>query len=517
MPPPPKIGVPGDANKTVNVTKSETPSFSVPPPSYHTAASRIPAPSSTFSSSNIAPKNPFASSSSVSSDSSTKTNPAVQNIFEKKSFGKPADPSSSTFSPMFKSSTFKEQGNVSFQKRLFSSTEHPKVESGMKDAGSIKETKNIFKSAPTSGVFSSAFSRDDKGSKSNKDSNPFNPFAPSKTDVPLFRRTKIPQPVARQEMSSRASSIFNNPSSVAPQDKAIFKTTATLSSVAPVSTEMPPKRKAKEPSAIFSARSLPSQEEVVRSQKESAKSVLPSMPDVSSEATAAAPNEDELLSIIKSRANTDQDRLDILDARDKLMKSKGLNKKSIKLKGTCQDLCPERERYSRLLKNQLRLYEKMNESINHKAVVKEYSRSSADQDVPLPHELRPGPILNMTMNHLLANVIDRVENRDTTMAQWYDLVSSGQEAFVAGSVTGNAIQGENLGEWFEYVWSATRAIRKDITQQQLTDLLAVSLVEKSARFHIMCSARLIEEDLINFSPKLNDENLTKCLQTLKHM
>lgn len=76
---------------------------------------------------------------------------------------------------------------------------------------------------------------------------------------------------------------------------------------------------------------------------------------------------------------------------------------------------------------------------------------------------------------------------------------------------------ENMGEWFEYVWSTTRAIRKDLTQQQLGDLTAVTLVEKCCRFHIVCSERLVEEDSYNFSPKLNDENLTKCLQTLKHM
>ena len=33
----------------------------------------------------------------------------------------------------------------------------------------------------------------------------------------------------------------------------------------------------------------------------------------------------------------------------------------------------------------------------------------------------------------------------------------------------------------------------------------------------MCSERLIEEESHNFDKKLNDENLTKCVQTLKHM
>lgn len=58
---------------------------------------------------------------------------------------------------------------------------------------------------------------------------------------------------------------------------------------------------------------------------------------------------------------------------------------------------------------------------------------------------------------------------------------------------------------------------QDITQQQLCDLVSVSLVEKCTRFHIFCSAALCEEDMAVFDPKINNENLTKCLQTLKEM
>ncbi len=77
---------------------------------------------------------------------------------------------------------------------------------------------------------------------------------------------------------------------------------------------------------------------------------------------------------------------------------------------------------------------------------------------------------------------------------------------------------ESIGDWFEYIWSTTRAIRKDITQQSLNkDPQAVDLMEKCARFHIMCAERLIEANSQDFERKLNDENLTKCIQTLKHM
>lgn len=61
------------------------------------------------------------------------------------------------------------------------------------------------------------------------------------------------------------------------------------------------------------------------------------------------------------------------------------------------------------------------------------------------------------------------------------------------SFTGYQPTNENTGDWFEYIWSMTRAIRKDITQQDLKDTVTAELVEKCARFHIICAERLIEE------------------------
>jgi SAC3/GANP family/MCM3AP domain of GANP len=53
--------------------------------------------------------------------------------------------------------------------------------------------------------------------------------------------------------------------------------------------------------------------------------------------------------------------------------------------------------------------------------------------------------------------------------------------------------------------------------QELCSSDAVELIEKCARFHIHCSARLIAEDASVFDQKINTENLTKCLQSLKYM
>ena len=58
---------------------------------------------------------------------------------------------------------------------------------------------------------------------------------------------------------------------------------------------------------------------------------------------------------------------------------------------------------------------------------------------------------------------------------------------------------------------------QDITQQRLCNASSVSLIEKCARFHIYCAERLCEEDMSVFDVKINNENLTKCLQSLKEM
>lgn len=126
--------------------------------------------------------------------------------------------------------------------------------------------------------------------------------------------------------------------------------------------------------------------------------------------------------------------------------------------------------------------------ISHKKAVKEYSRSSADQEVPLSHELRSEPVLQMTMLYLVHCIMGLCDDPKTS-----------------------------LGDWFHFLWDRTRSIRKDITQQELCSLGAVQLVEQCARFHIHCAARLVAEDPSVFDKKINAENLTKCLQTLKYM
>lgn len=127
-------------------------------------------------------------------------------------------------------------------------------------------------------------------------------------------------------------------------------------------------------------------------------------------------------------------------------------------------------------------------AMNHLYAVKQYSRSSADQESPLPHELRPEQVLKLTMTYLLQNIMDLCDQPDT-----------------------------NVSDWFHFLWDRTRSIRKDITQQELCSPGSVLLVEQCARFHIHCAARLVAEEPQVFDQKINTENLTKCLQSLKYM
>lgn len=191
-------------------------------------------------------------------------------------------------------------------------------------------------------------------------------------------------------------------------------------------------------------------------------------------------------------ALTPDEQWRLLDARDRILRSWGgagaRKSNGGATIGTCHDMCPEKERLHRQAEHQVMSLE-ADESCDYKLVhehaVKQYSRSSADQEMPMCYELRPPSTLKMTCVYLLHEIADT------------DQVS--------------------LADWFHFMWDRLRSIRKDITQQALSCAETISLVEMCARFHAHCAARLADLEHTQFDQKLNTDNLTKCLQTLKHM
>ncbi|XP_075923316.1 germinal-center associated nuclear protein isoform X2 [Petromyzon marinus] len=192
-----------------------------------------------------------------------------------------------------------------------------------------------------------------------------------------------------------------------------------------------------------------------------------------------------------SAAGNSEEKYQLLELRDKQMRQARTRRTELEkakaIVGTCSDMCPEKERYLREIRKQLSIYEVIpgTDKVNHAAVIKEYSRSSADQEEPLPHELRPPHVLDMTMQYLVNSVMNIGE--------------------------------DNWAEWYDFVWNRTRGIRKDITQQHLCEPISVSLIEKCTRFHVLCAHHLCQQPMATFEPKINNENLTKCLQSLKEM
>lgn len=241
----------------------------------------------------------------------------------------------------------------------------------------------------------------------------------------------------------------------------------------------------------------------------------------------------ELLNLInetfyRKTAKTTKEKFETLLLRDKILKllryelyqHQSVNEQTQHLFGSCPDMCPEKERYSRDCLSLCHSYE-MDPETNqpdHYLMIKEYSRSSADQDLPLPNEMRPLSVLYDTMLYLIENVISKIET-------------------YSGSDPNENEADFSLGEWYDFIWNRTRSIRKDIIQQRLllnyqnlvnpvpeaqsdnsnirSGLGGVLIIEQCARFHIMCAHRLCDQESNIFDFKINEENLKNCFQSLR--
>lgn len=191
-------------------------------------------------------------------------------------------------------------------------------------------------------------------------------------------------------------------------------------------------------------------------------------------------------------------KLQVLETHDRFLRSttlqpiKEMNVDQIKpMEGTCYDMCPEKERLLRIHGNMVSQFEC--EMVDSKLepiieiMVKQYARSSADQANPLPHELRPTPVLVKTMNYMLKNIIYPIESNTE----------------------------QDLASWYDFCWDRMRAIRKDIVQQNLQNSDVIIILEQIGRFHIACYDLMLGYS--GFDIKLNTENLNNCIQMLMPM
>ncbi|XP_034430226.1 germinal-center associated nuclear protein isoform X2 [Hippoglossus hippoglossus] len=260
----------------------------------------------------------------------------------------------------------------------------------------------------------------------------------------------------------------------------------TESRAASSTTRRPPLRAPAVSSSLNFSRSSPVRKSTL------AKSLqFDAEPQKESSIESQSPVPSSLLHLIDQVAENAEEKYRLLEQRDKILRQGRPKRTDLYLSkvfvGTCPDMCPEKERYMRETRNQLSIFEVVQgtEMVYHAAAIKEYSRSSADQEEPLPHDLRPLPVLSMTMDYLVTQIMDHGD--------------------------------DNYRDWYDFVWNRTRGIRKDIIQQHLCCPHTVSLIENCTRFHVHCAHHLCEEHMSSFDAKINNENMTKCLQSLKEM
>ena len=150
-------------------------------------------------------------------------------------------------------------------------------------------------------------------------------------------------------------------------------------------------------------------------------------------------------------------------------------------------MCPEAERQARFGLYMSIFERDQDNQPDEYAMVKEYRRSGADQEEPLPEDLRTPQALELTMQHLVCKVMDDPRLRSQELAL----------------------------EWYDFLWDRLRAIRKDITQQRICDQASAVLVEQCARFHVhSCYAMNRVKD---FDVDMNKRNLNDCLQMLRQI
>lgn len=155
------------------------------------------------------------------------------------------------------------------------------------------------------------------------------------------------------------------------------------------------------------------------------------------------------------------------------------------ISGTCPDMCPAKERAQRERLGDLAVFERLNgdpHKTSASIAVKKFCRTISISDTQ-PSDIRPLTVLWNTMKYLVK------------------LVDSSEHGFEVVH---------------EFVFDRTRAIRQDLTIQNIINHQAIVMHEQMVRFHILSQHKL--HHLSNNKDisllHLNLEQLSKCLKSL---
>ncbi|KAN0103314.1 SAC3/GANP/Nin1/mts3/eIF-3 p25 family domain containing protein [Hyaloscypha variabilis] len=186
----------------------------------------------------------------------------------------------------------------------------------------------------------------------------------------------------------------------------------------------------------------------------------------------------------RSQARTALIRAGLLDDPDKPKKLS----EALEFKGTCEDMCPDFERVSRIMDLRIDPNEREGNLPSQTKMVKALARSAAGQDAPLPSDIRTVAALRRTVDHLFHEIL-------------------GDRA---------------LPDVHGFLWDRTRAIRRDfvfhssMTPTELVD--QVYCLEHITRFHVTALHQMSKENLSadKFSEQQELEQLGKSILSLIH-
>ncbi|KAI9766786.1 MAG: hypothetical protein M1840_006261 [Geoglossum simile] len=181
-----------------------------------------------------------------------------------------------------------------------------------------------------------------------------------------------------------------------------------------------------------------------------------------------------------------QGLMDDPDVRRKL-------KDAITFRGTCLGMCPEFEKVERVVQRAVDICEKDPPEASGRPVrermVKEYRRSAAGNDAPLPSDVRPPLALQKTLDYLIDEIL------------------------------GGPLP---LTKTNKFLWTRTRSIRQDFTFQNVGKSknihIAVDCFERICRMHILSLHQLSDPDIDSgdFSHQQEQEQFFKTLTSIMH-
>ncbi|KAH8725246.1 SAC3/GANP/Nin1/mts3/eIF-3 p25 family-domain-containing protein [Phaeosphaeriaceae sp. PMI808] len=166
---------------------------------------------------------------------------------------------------------------------------------------------------------------------------------------------------------------------------------------------------------------------------------------------------------------------------------------SVKLIGSCTDMCPEYERVRRIVEEDVKPPECTQETQHlprkqripdESRMVKAYARSAAGMDVELVSEIRSPATCLKTLDYLMQRLDD----------DEFDFLHS-------------------------WIWDRTRAIRKDLRTQRIEQrsdiVILLTCLERSARFLLLSTHQMARTTKEDYSHQQDIEQLNQTLMSLK--